>query len=83
MELTQEKIYVVQPEYCIASELPTFIKGLGKQQCKLYVAEMYQHPDFHDDVIKPTQKTTVVNINRFIEFLKAKEEERFRGRVDL
>lgn len=83
MELTQEKIYVVQPEYCITSELPTFIKGLGKQQCKLYVAEMYQHPDFHDDVIKPTQKTTVVNINRFIEFLKTKEEERFRGRVDL
>lgn len=78
MELIQEKIYVVQPEYCITSELPTFIKGLGKQQCKLYVDEMYQHPDFHDDVIRPTQKTTLVHINRFIEFLKAKEEARFK-----
>ena len=76
MELTQEKIFVVQPEYCITSELPNFIKGLGKQQCKLYVAEMYQHPEFHDDVAKPTQKTTIVNIKRFVDFLKTKENER-------
>lgn len=76
MELTQEKIYVVQPEYCITSELPNFIKGLGKQQCKLYVAEMYQHPEFHNDVAKPAQKTTIVNIKRFVDFLKIKENER-------
>lgn len=76
MELTQERIYVVQPEYCITSELPNFVKGLGKQQCKMYVSEMYQHPEFHNDVAKPTQKTTVVNIKRFVDFLKTKENER-------
>lgn len=76
MELVQEKVYVVQPDYCTTAELPKYIDGLGKQQCKLYVAEMYKHPDFHNDVAKPTQKTTIVNIKRFVDFMKAKENER-------
>lgn len=68
---------------CLTSKLPEVILGLGKQQAQIYVREMYQDPNYSDGVIKPTNKTTIVIISRFIEFLKAKEEAKFRGRVDL
>ena len=63
---------------CITSKLPEVILGLGKQQAQVYVREMYQDPNFSDGVIKPTNKTTIVIISRFIEFLKSKEEAKFK-----
>lgn len=63
---------------CITSKLPEVIIGLGKQQAQVYVREMYQDPNFSDGVIKPTNKTTIVIISRFIEFLKSKEEAKFK-----
>ena len=62
---------------CLTSKLPEVILGLGKQQAQIYVREMYQDPNYSDGVIKPTNKTTIVIISRFIEFLKAKEEAKF------
>ncbi len=62
---------------CITSKLPEVIIGLGKQQAQVYVREMYQDPNYSDGVIKPTNKTTIVIISRFIEFLKSKEEAKF------
>ena len=62
---------------CITSKLPEVILGLGKQQAQIYVREMYQDPNYSDGVIKPTNKTTIVIISRFIEFLKSKEEAKF------
>ena len=64
---------------CITSKLPEVILGLGKQQAQVYVREMYQDPNFSDGVIKPTNKTTIVVISRFMEFLKAKEEGKFKS----
>ena len=63
---------------CITSKLPEVIIGLGKQQAQIYVREMYQDPNYSDGVIKPTNKTTIVIISRFIEFLKSKEEAKFK-----
>ena len=63
---------------CITSKLPEIILGLGKQQAQVYVREMYQDPNYSDGVIKPTNKTTIVIISRFIEFLKSKEEAKFK-----
>ncbi|MDK7187961.1 hypothetical protein [Facklamia hominis] len=63
---------------CITSKLPEVILGLGKQQAQVYVREMYQDPNYSDGVIKPTNKTTIVIISRFIEFLKSKEEAKFK-----
>lgn len=63
---------------CITSKLPDVILGLGKQQAQAYVREMYKDPNYSDGVIKPTNKTTIVIISRFIEFLKAKEEGKFK-----
>lgn len=63
---------------CITSKLPEVILGLGKQQAQIYVREMYQDPNYSDGVIKPTNKTTIVVISRFIEFLKSKEEAKFK-----
>ncbi len=63
---------------CITSRLPEVILGLGKQQAQVYVREMYQDPNYSDGVIKPTNKTTIVIISRFIEFLKSKEEAKFK-----
>lgn len=63
---------------CITSKLPEVILGLGKQQAQIYVREMYQDPNYSDGVIKPTNKTTIVIISRFIEFLKSKEEAKFK-----
>ncbi|EKB54501.1 hypothetical protein [Facklamia hominis] len=63
---------------CITSKLPEVIIGLGKQQAQVYVREMYQDPNYSDGVIKPTNKTTIVIISRFIEFLKSKEETKFK-----
>ncbi|RYC97896.1 hypothetical protein [Facklamia hominis] len=63
---------------CITSKLPEVIIGLGKQQAQVYVREMYQDPNFSDGVIKPTNKTTIVIISRFIDFLKSKEEAKFK-----
>ncbi|WP_311432232.1 hypothetical protein [Facklamia hominis] len=63
---------------CITSKLPEVIIGLGKQQAQVYVREMYQDPNYSDGVIKPTNKTTIVIISRFVEFLKSKEEAKFK-----
>lgn len=63
---------------CITSKLPEVILGLGKQQAQVYVREMYQDPNYSDGVIKPTNKTTIVIISRFVEFLKSKEEAKFK-----
>ena len=63
---------------CITSKLPEVILGLGKQQAQIYVREMYQDPNYSDGVIKPTNKTTIVIISRFIDFLKSKEEAKFK-----
>lgn len=59
-------------------KLPDVILGLGKQQAAKYVSEMYQDPEFSDGVIKPTQKTTIVIISRFIEFLRKMDAEKFK-----
>lgn len=60
------------------SEIPNYFVGIGKQQAIKYVSEMYVHPDFSDGVIRPTQKTTLVLPNRFLDFLRFKEEKRFK-----
>ncbi|MCR8969302.1 hypothetical protein [Facklamia sp. 7083-14-GEN3] len=59
-------------------KLPDVILGLGKQQAAKYVSEMYQDPEFSDGVIKPTQKTTIVIISRFIDFLRKKDSTKFK-----
>lgn len=69
------------PEGVIAaktSRLPDLFPGLGKQQCQQYVAAMYLNPDFSDGVIKPTQKTTVVVVSRFLDYLRYMDEVKFK-----
>lgn len=60
------------------SQLPDYFVGLGKQQVELYVREMYANPEFTDGVIKPTQKTTIVLLDRFISFLRYMDEQKFK-----
>lgn len=58
---------------CTTSEIPNVFKGIGKQQAFVLVKEMYAHAEFSDGVIRVTNRTTVVLIDRFIDFLRWKE----------
>lgn len=57
--------------------LPQVIIGLGEEQAEKYVREMYRNPEFSDGVIKPTQRTTIVMIDRFFDFMKWKDDRKF------
>ncbi len=73
----QEPSFV--PPYATVSKLPDILAGLGKGQCQKYVALMKQEVEFCDGIIQPTQKTTLVDIGRFIQFLKYMDERKFKS----
>lgn len=54
------------------------IVGLGVQSARQYVDLMRKDPDFSDGVIKPTQRTTIVILHRFLEFLRKMDDSKFR-----
>lgn len=62
---------------CLTSELPNVIKGLGVKSAYEYVNKMYQDPEFSDGIIKPTQRTTIVIVERFMDFLRKMDNEKF------
>ena len=61
-----------------AQNLPQVIVGISEQVATLYAKEMYENPEFTDGVIKPTQKMTLVDPHRFVEFLRYKDANRFK-----
>lgn len=60
------------------SKLPTLFLGLGKQQCRNYVNQMELDPEYADGVIRPTQKTTIVIVDKFVDYLRKMDEGRFQ-----
>lgn len=73
LEFPRNKIYA-----CTTAEIPNIFQGIGKQQAVVYVKAMYSNPDFSDGVIKPTQRTTVVILKRFVEYLKYMDDQKFK-----
>ena len=65
-------------KYATIKELPAIFYGTSERQMRNYVDEMQMDTEFRDATISPTKRTTLVHIERFTEFLKKKEEERFR-----
>lgn len=61
---------------CLTQALPEVVIGLGKDRAEKYVTKMAKDPDFSDGIIRPTQKTTIVIIERFIGFMRKMEDER-------
>lgn len=74
MELARvDKIYA-----CTTQKIPEVIPGIGRQQAEIYVRKMYEHPDFCDGVVRPTQKTTIVKLNRFMDFMQWMDDNKFK-----
>ncbi|KAA9296579.1 MULTISPECIES: hypothetical protein [Aerococcus] len=63
---------------CTVSAIPEIFRGIGKQQAAKYIKEMYLNPEFTDGVIKPTQRTTIVIISRFIDYLRYMDDQKFK-----
>ncbi|KAA9231687.1 MULTISPECIES: hypothetical protein [Aerococcus] len=63
---------------CITSEIPYIFQGIGRQQAAKYVNAMYHNPEFSDGVIKPTQRTTIIIISRFVDYLRYMDEQKFK-----
>ena len=75
---TTENIEKKLAKYVTIKELPTIFYGTSERQMRNYVDEMQADNEFRDATISPTKRTTLVHVERFTEFLKKKEEERFR-----
>ncbi|MDK6688287.1 hypothetical protein QP246_02285 [Aerococcus urinae] len=73
LEFPHGKVYA-----CTSQKLPELFQGLGKQQAEKYVKHMYRNPDFSDGVIKPTQRTTIVILERFIDYLRYMDDQKFK-----
>lgn len=54
------------------------IVGLSVQSARQYIDLMRKDPEFTDGVIKPTQRTTIVILNRFLEFMRKMDDNKFR-----
>lgn len=72
-----EKMVYVQPEWVITQKLPLVFIGIEKRNAEKLVAEMYKHPDYSDGIMKPTNRMTLVNVDKFVEFLRFKDSQRF------
>lgn len=58
--------------------LPELFVGLSNSTAKAYTKEMENLPVFSGGVLKPGHSTTFVNYDTFVEFLKFKEENKYR-----
>ena len=58
--------------------LPELFVGLSDSSAKAYTKEMENLPEFGSGVLKPGHSTTFVNYDTFVEFLKFKEENKYR-----
>lgn len=58
--------------------LPELFVGLSNSTAKAYTKEMESIPVFSGGVLKPGHSTTFVNYDTFVEFLKFKEENKYR-----
>lgn len=63
---------------CRTQELPDIFYGLGKAQAEQYVKAMYRNPEFSDGIIKPTQRTTIVILGRFVDYLRYMDDQKFK-----
>jgi hypothetical protein len=52
--------------------------GLSLATIKKYTTEMENLPQFHKGVLKPGHSITLVNYDTFVEFLKYKEERKYK-----
>ncbi len=69
----EDKVIASRPQ-----ALPQIFLGLSERQAVDYVSEMYQTKEFADGVIKPTSRTTLVLVDRFIDFMRYKDDQRFK-----
>lgn len=72
MELIKEGVYA-----STVSNLPNLFAGLSERQCREYVNAMERSPEYSGGVIRPTQKTSLVVIETFVEYLRHMERTRF------
>lgn len=75
IEVVEHKQEVVA---CAVSSIPEIIKGISLAQAQNYIREMYKTPEFADGIIKPTKQTTLVIVDRLIDFLRYKDDQRFK-----
>ena len=64
-------------KYATIKELPTIFYGTSERQMRMYVDQMKMDSEFRDAIISPTKRTTLVNIERFTEYLRKMEDEQW------
>ena len=74
MQATAEKQW-----YTIKQLQQTHIDWWSETTVYRNVKKMEEHKDFKEYVIRPTGRTTLVNYEGFMEYLKWKDKNKFKG----
>lgn len=64
-------------KYVTIKELPTIFYGTSERQMRNYVDAMQMDSEFKGAVIKPTLRTTLVHVDRLVDFLRKMDEEKW------
>ena len=60
------------------AELPKYFDGMSERQIRTYVDAMESEQEFREGVIRVTSRTTLVDIETFIEYLRFMAQSRYR-----
>ena len=67
-----------EKDQCTIPKLAEHFHGVSKDTIARWVREMKKDPKFKKAVICPTGRNTIVNYYAFIEFLRYKEQNKFK-----
>lgn len=69
---------VFYKKYCKLSDIGDCIAGMTEDHARKYLREMELDPEFAHGIIRPTQKTTILEVDVFINFLRKMDDKKFR-----
>lgn len=64
--------------YSKLSDIGDCIAGMTEEHARKYVRKMQLDPDYSHGIIQPTQKTTIIEVDVFVDYLRKMDEEKFR-----
>ena len=65
-------------KYCVLSRIGDCVAGMTPAQARNYINRMKLDPEYSHGVACPTQKTTIINVDIFYEFMLKMDERKFK-----
>lgn len=65
-------------KYCKLADIGDCIAGMSEEHARKYVQKMQLDPDYSHGIIRPTQKTTIIVVDVFVDFLRKMDDQKFR-----